>query len=155
MRSIEHDEPDLSTKQQRFKAINQTLSQLWKDFPKREKKKLKAQAELEVVREPTAEETTKRKRNISIKSLINSKGEKLEDPNKVVYCLNEHLCSVAERMAEDCLETDKDPIDYITCDIKHTANFSPTSSDEVSKLIKSLKNNKACGYDLISNRILN
>ena len=83
----------------------------------------------------------KRKRNISVKSLINSEGEKLDDPKQVVDCFNEHLCSVGERMADDCPETDKNPIDYITCDVKQTANFSPTCQDEVSQFIKSLKNN--------------
>ena len=83
-----------------------------------------------------------------------TKGEKLDDPNEVVDCMNEHLCTVGERMANECPESSKDPLDYITCDIKQSTNFSPTSKDEVSKLIKSLKNNKACGYDLITNRML-
>ena len=81
-----------------------------------------------------------RKRNpkISVKSLINSAGEKLDNPDQVADCLNEHLCSVGERMSSDCPKSDKDPIEYISCDIKFPASFSPTSRHEVSKLIKSL-----------------
>ena len=33
--------------------------------------------------------------------------------------------------------------------------INPTTVDEVFELIQKLKNNKACGYDLISNKVLN
>ena len=52
------------------------------------------------------------------------------------------------------LENSRDPIDYISCSTSLSAEFNRTNEDEVRKLIKNLKTKKACGYDLISNKVL-
>ena len=92
----------------------------------------------------------------SIKALKNRDGNKLTNPVDIANCLNTHFSSVGESMAEKIktLDSDKDPLDYISCNVKHPANLSLTNEKEISDLVKSLKNKKACGYDLISNRIL-
>ena len=48
----------------------------------------------------------------------------------------------------------KDPLDYITTDIKIKICLSPTTCSEISKLILKLDVKKSCGYDSISNKIL-
>ena len=82
--------------------------------------------------------------------------DRISHPVDIANCLNTHFSSVGESMAEKIktLDSDKDPIDYISCNVKHPANLSLTNEKEISDLVKSLKNKKACGYDLISNRIL-
>ena len=47
-----------------------------------------------------------------------------------------------------------DPLDYVNCSESYLAEFNLTNELEVFELIQNLKNNKACGYDLISNKIL-
>ena len=70
--------------------------------------------------------------------------------------MNENVSKVGENMAKEFrgLENVKDPIDYIVCDTVDSAEFKPTTEEEIYKLIQNLKLKKACGYDLISNKIL-
>ena len=98
----------------------------------------------------------KRCANNTIKSMKNSNGKKLCEPKLIAQCLNKHFSSVGENMASKFknLDISKDPTDYISCDITNPANLSCTNLPEITKLILSLVLKKACGYDLISNRIL-
>ena len=98
----------------------------------------------------------KRKMKNNIKVLVDKDGRKLTEPTLITKCLNEHFSTVGQNMAEKFknVESNKNPIDYITENIPHCAEFLPTTDDEISKHIMSLENKKACGYDLISNYIL-
>ena len=51
-------------------------------------------------------------------------------------------------------EDSKDPLDFVDCNPSNSAEFELTDENEVLELIQKLKNNKACGFDLISNKIL-
>ena len=48
----------------------------------------------------------------------------------------------------------KDPLDYLPKQIKNSLYFSDIDYSEILRLISKLVLKKACGYDLISNRIL-
>ena len=48
----------------------------------------------------------------------------------------------------------KNPLDYITDEIKSHFTLSPTNDSEILKLILKLSDKKASGYDSISNMIL-
>ena len=105
----------------------------------------------------------KRKSNSNLpKSMINEKGEKVEDASGVARLLNQHFGSVGQKMASKLEENSgiftKDPLDYLQVD--HTSSseniFQLAKADvlEVVKLITGLDLKKACGYDLITNSIL-
>ena len=87
----------------------------------------------------------KRRSNSSVKSLINCKGEKLADPKQIANCLNEHFSVIGENMAQkfENIESVNDPLDYINCEVRTSANLSPTSNEEISQLIASLQNKKS------------
>ena len=50
--------------------------------------------------------------------------------------------------------TKKNPLDYMNDDIEDQLFLLPTSTSEISKLIRNLNINKSCGYDSISNKVL-
>ena len=103
-------------------------------------------------------EISNRKRSTrnTVKCLVDRNGRKLSEPLQIANCLNEHFSSVGEKMAEKFvdMENGKDPLDFIGTLNAPPADFYATSEDEVKKLIQSLENKKASGFDLISNRIL-
>ena len=103
-------------------------------------------------------EITKRKKsnNHSIKSIVDKKGHKLCDPKLIANSLNEHFSTIGKDMASKFINdaNPKDPLDYITTDVKNKLCLSPTTCSEISKLILKLDVKKSCGYDSISNKIL-
>ena len=98
----------------------------------------------------------KRSSKNSVTTIVDKEGRQLTDPLHIANCLNEHFSSMGEKMAEkfSMSENSKGPLDYVKCPESIIAEFNPTTEDEVFELIQKLKNNKACGYDLISNKVL-
>ena len=101
----------------------------------------------------------KRKSSNSIKCLSDKDGKKLEDPFCIANCLNTHFSSVGKNMAakidnEISSKRLKDPLDYLPKKVKNSLYFSDIDYSEVLSLISKLVLKKACGFDLISNRIL-
>jgi len=85
-------------------------------------------------------EITKKKRNTnnSIKSINDKNGLKLQHPKLIANSLNEHFSTIGEKMAstlEKGSNPQKDPLDYITTDVKGHFVPSLTSTSEILKLI--------------------
>ena len=103
-------------------------------------------------------EITKRRRSTknSVKSIVDKHGRKLRDPKIIANSLNEHFSTIGKDMASKFMSNTnlKNPLDYISVDIKDELFLTPTTPSEISKLIKKLVINKSCGYDSISNKIL-
>ena len=103
-------------------------------------------------------EITKRKRMTknSIKSIADKHGCKLRDPKAIANSLNDHFSTIGKVMASKFKtnEDRKNPLDYMTADIKDQLFLSPTTTSEIAKLIRKLNINKSCGFDSISNKIL-
>ena len=105
-------------------------------------------------------EVTKRKRNsksLSITSLVDRNGVRIEDSSKVANYLNDHFSSVGSRMADniECQNiTTKDPLDYIKKVVDKSLFLNYTSSNEILDRISKLENKKSSGCDLISNYTL-
>ena len=100
----------------------------------------------------------KRKKQTTCKSIRNKNGEKLENPLDIANCLNDHFGCVGKNMAEKLqqngIENLPDPLDYIPNTSQQSMCLFDTDEYELYNLICNLHVRKACGYDLISNRIL-
>ena len=99
----------------------------------------------------------KRKSSISIKSLLDKKGNRLDDPKDIANCLNSHFTSVGKEMADKFDTEDKsvpNPLDYIKKDVKDSMFLNYTSTHEIFQYISKLDNKKSSGFDLINNCIL-
>ena len=76
----------------------------------------------------------------------------------IAGCLNTHFASVGKNMAAayENMSTRnlKDPLDYISDKPCRLSHLSKTILSEIVNLIKDLDENKSCGYDLISNKVL-
>ena len=98
----------------------------------------------------------RRKSKNSVNSIIDTHGRKIQDPKIIANSLNEHFSTVGKVMASKFSSNtnQKNPLDYVSADIKNLLIFSPTTQSEISKLIRKLNIKKSCGYDSISNKIL-
>ena len=100
----------------------------------------------------------KRKEKKSIKSVVDKNGTKIHKKSKIVGCLNTHFSSVGKDMAAAYQNLNipnlKDPLDFISEKSCHLSQLSKTILSEIIDLIQGLDENKSCGYDLISNKIL-
>jgi len=99
----------------------------------------------------------KRKSNVTIKSLIDKDGNRLEEDKDKANCLNSHLTSIGQKMADEAKsknETMTDPLDYIKKEVNSSMFLNYTSASEIFKCISKLDNKRSSGYDLINNHIL-
>ena len=103
-------------------------------------------------------EIAKRKRvaKSSVNSITDKNGCKVCDPKAIANSLNDHFSTVGKSMASKLKSnlTKKNPLDYMNGDIEDQLFLLPTSTSEISKLIRNLNINKSCGYDSISNKVL-
>ena len=96
----------------------------------------------------------RRKSKNSVNSIIDKHRRKIQDPKIIANSLNEHFSTVGKVMASKFSSNtnQKNPLDYVSADIKNLLIFSPTTKSEISKLIRKLNIKKSCGYDSISNK---
>ena len=105
-------------------------------------------------------EIAKRKKNekSSIKTIVDKNGVKIHTKPEIAQCLNSHFASVGKNMASEynslSIQNLRDPIEYISNKSSHLSNLSKVVLSEIIDLIKKLDEKKACGFDLISNKIL-
>ena len=79
---------------------------------------------------------------------IKSNGIILTENNAICDKMNEFFASVGQKLAEKLPSSSKSPLDYMTGDFPRLDTFTPTTIDEVTNIIKSMKNSSP-GYDLI------
>ena len=102
--------------------------------------------------------TNKRRNNNTITSL-NIKNKIVEDPITIAHSFNTFFSNIAQTYSYDSLDKDsnrkfhRDNIPNIS---EHITSFyfKPTSTSEITKIIKALKVKDSYGYDEISSRIL-
>ena len=98
----------------------------------------------------------KRKKGSSIKSIKNKAGNVLSDSTSIADCLNKHFGTVGETMAKKFSTLDqsrlKDPLSYISKEMKNSFLLSKTNCSEISNLFYKL-NGKKSGNP-ISNHLL-
>ena len=98
----------------------------------------------------------KRVKSNHIKSFLNEDKIRVHDPLIIANCLNKHFSSIGEKMAAE-LNTEntnlKDPLLYVSKKVNNSIFLANTNVPEIVNLISKLLK-KACGYDLISNSML-
>lgn len=93
----------------------------------------------------------KTQKNKDINTIKTEEGHVYTDKLKIANALNDHYCTVAEKLAVKISSTNN------TCDINRLENslyLRQTCEDEIINIIKNLKNKKAPGYDNISSDII-
>ena len=106
-----------------------------------------------LINEITHRKRTSRK---NINSLTNKDGGKIYKPDLIANSLNDHFSSIGQKMASriEKKTNRKNPLEYISTEIENPVVLEHIIQKDVSKLIQNLDSKKACGYDLISNKIL-
>ena len=91
------------------------------------------------------------------KSLNDGEGNKLTDSISIANCLNTHFATVGKTMAQkiDAIGCDrlKDPLSYISNDVKNSLFLSIPKAHEISKIISKLDEKKS-SHGIISNKVL-
>ena len=70
---------------------------------------------------------------------IKSNGVEITDNEAICDKMNEHFASVGQKLAEKLPTSRNSPLDYLTGDFPRLDSFTPTTTEEVSKIIKGLK----------------
>ena len=100
----------------------------------------------------------KRKKATAIKSMVDKNGKKLKDSTDIANCLNEFFATIGKTMAQKFNEMNgtrlRDPLSYISKDVKNSLFLSLPNSHEISKIISKLDVNKS-SHGLISNKVTN
>ena len=100
----------------------------------------------------------RRKSTTTIKCLVDKDGNKLTNPLDIANTLNNHFGSIGKIMAQEFDNLDncqvKDPLSYISKDVRNSIFLSMPKAEEISKNITRLLDKNSCGYDLVSNRTL-
>ena len=100
----------------------------------------------------------KRKTKTSIKSIVDKDGNTLSDHISIADCFNNHFSSVGSVMAQkfDGIDSSrvKNPMSYLSNDVKNSLFLSLPTAHEIAKIIRKLNVKKSFGYDLISNKIV-
>ena len=96
----------------------------------------------------------------SVKCVRNVHGKKLDDPDSIANCLNQHFGSIGKEMAKKFDEEDTllpspiDPVEYITKDVQHSVFLADTDSAEMDKILYNLNLKKSCDLFGISNKVI-
>ena len=89
----------------------------------------------------------KRKKGSNIKSIKNKDGDVLSDSRSIANCFNKHFGTIGETMAKKFSTIDqsrlKDPLSYISKEIKNTFLLSKTNCHEISTLFYKLNGKKS------------
>ena len=94
-------------------------------------------------------EITKRKRrqNTKISSIYDNEGREVTNETEILNLLNRHFSTIGNNMAAEVPDTIIDPLSYVKHDKASSFFMSPTTLNEVMKLIESLDTKKAAGSD--------
>ena len=101
----------------------------------------------------------KRKKNTTIKCIRDKEGNLEKDPSKLPDIFNKHFAEIGKNMASNFDNPSpenglKDPLKYLADNVNHSMFLCDTNQGEILTLISKLETHKACGYDLITNKIL-
>ena len=101
-------------------------------------------------------EITKRKKvaKNTISSIHTKEGKEITNQSEISNLLNLHFSTIGKNMAENCATANIDPLSYINHDELGSLFMSPTSPDEIMKLIDSLDLKKAAGSDGIPSHLI-
>ena len=84
----------------------------------------------------------KRKTKTSIKSIVDKDGNTLSDPISIADCFNNHFSSVGSAMAQkfDGIDSSrlKNPLSYLSSDVKNSLFLSLPTAHEIAKIIRKL-----------------
>ena len=98
----------------------------------------------------------KRKKSQAIKSMTDKNGKKLKDSASIANCLNDFFATIGKNMAQEIEKMDgtrlRDPLSYISKDVKNSLFLSLPNSHEISKIISKLDTNKS-SHGLVSNKV--
>ena len=95
------------------------------------------------------DEITKRKkvRNMKISSIYDEEGREITDESGILNLVNHHFSTIGNNMAKKVPYSNINPISYVRHDKASSFFMSPTSIDEIIKLIDGLDAKKAPGSD--------
>ena len=89
----------------------------------------------------------KKRQHTKISSLYDNNGREVSDETEISNLLNHHFSTIGNNMADKVPETATDPLSYVKYDKTGSFFLSPTTLEEVLKLIESLDTKKAAGSD--------
>ena len=76
---------------------------------------------------------------------LSSNNETITDPNKIAETFNKFFSKIGENLARNFPNNNTDFKNYLNEPITHSIFLFPTTEVEISKIIKSLKNNNLIG----------
>ena len=98
----------------------------------------------------------KKKTKTNVKNMVDENGNKLTNSIDIANCLNNHFATVGSKMAQkfDDINSSrlKDPLSYISKDVKNSLFLSLPTSHEISKIISN-SNEKKSSHGAISNKV--
>ena len=90
----------------------------------------------------------------SISYLTDKNGSQIKDPVKVANQFNHFFTSVADDITQKIQRNPRSPLSYQANPDQNSFFIFPSTSDEVSKVIKSLKNSKSSGPNSIPIKLM-
>ena len=90
----------------------------------------------------------------SISYLTDENGSQMKDPVKVANQFNHHFTSVADDITQKIPRNPRSPLSYLANPNQDSFFIFPSTSDEVSEVIKSLKNGKSSGPNSIPIKLM-
>ena len=101
----------------------------------------------------TINELVKKKKN-SQADFINKNGIEVKDPSEIARIFNDYFTNIGPELASSIKTNVGCFTDYLSENSETSLFFTPTSENEILKIVHSLESRKSCGYDEISANLL-
>ena len=89
----------------------------------------------------------KKRKGSAITRMYDKEGNVVNNQNGIANLLNCHFSTIGEKMAEKIPKEAGDPLRYIKHDVTALLHMTPTTPDEIMKLIDNLDEKKSAGSD--------
>ena len=80
--------------------------------------------------------------------------QSVTDPKQIANALNDHFCTIGERLSNKLPDYGNEYQKYITCNIGDSFAILPVDDNDILREIRNLSPNKAPGYDNIGSKII-
>ena len=101
----------------------------------------------------TINELVKNKKN-NYPNSININGTEIKDPMQIANRFNEYFTNIGPKLASSIPSTASHFSSYISENSETSLFFTPTSENEIIKIVNSLEPSKSCGYDNLNVNLL-
>ena len=80
--------------------------------------------------------------------------QSVTDPQEIANALNDHFCTIGERLSNKLPDHGNEYQKYITCNIRDSFAILPVDDNDILREIRNLSPNKAPGSDNIGSKLL-